>query len=149
VTAGKPHDWQYDHREFWNYLAERFQLENAIAIADTSIVLSFSKNEEDAFHFYFALLESFLELGLPWQKPENKGAREEDFATLVKRIRAAPLCSPGRLHFKAAASSWVARKKHIGIWVYKLIVTVRFSRISRLESKQQRIAPPLDPGSKS
>jgi hypothetical protein len=108
-TAGKPHDGQYDHREYWNYIAERFQLENAIAIADTSIVLSFSKNKEDAFHFYFALLESFLELGLPW--PENKGAREEDFATLVKRMRDRPVMFSGATYFQGGFFFLVGEEK--------------------------------------
>jgi hypothetical protein len=39
---GKPHDWQFDRKEFWEWLTSRFQLHGADNIGDTTIVSSFS-----------------------------------------------------------------------------------------------------------
>jgi hypothetical protein len=87
---GKPHDWQYDRRRFWSWLAERFKLQYAGEIGDQSIVCSFSKDDEDAFHYYFALLEQFLELNLPWEEPKSWATTDKSFVGTMKEIRERP-----------------------------------------------------------
>src|SRR5437764_1309802 len=48
-------DWQYNHDNFHDWLCARYQLKGAMSIADTTIVRSFARTEDEAFLKYFAL----------------------------------------------------------------------------------------------
>jgi hypothetical protein len=91
----KPHDWQFDRKEFWEGLTSRFQLHGADNIGDTSIVSSFSASEVDAFYSYFALLDECLQQVPPRSQPDNPASKRRNFVETLRAIHRR--CLRGRL----------------------------------------------------
>jgi len=87
---GKPHDWQFDRKEFWEWLTSRFQLHGADNIGDTTIVSSGSVSEVDAFYNYFALLDEFLQQVPPRSQPDNPASKRRNFVETLRAIRERP-----------------------------------------------------------
>jgi hypothetical protein len=90
MMEGKPHDWQFDRKEFWEWLASRFQLRGADSIGDTTIVSSFSASDVDASYSYFALLDEFLRLVPPRSQPDNLASKRMNFVETLRTIRERP-----------------------------------------------------------
>jgi hypothetical protein len=90
MMEGKPHDWQFDRKEFWEWLTSRFQLHGADSIGDTTIVSSFSASDVDAFHNYFALLDEFLRKVPPRNQPDNPASKRMNFVETLRAIRERP-----------------------------------------------------------
>jgi hypothetical protein len=101
---GQPHDWQYDRDEFHDWLATRFQLMSAQALAGTSIVASFAYGEADAFSSYFALLKEFLSLGPKRLRTPSETLDRKDFIEMMKSIRRRPAMYIGSASFLGCCS---------------------------------------------
>jgi hypothetical protein len=96
---GRPHDWGFNRREFQQWLCDRFQLEGAAAIADTTIVSSYSLDDADAFRNYFAFLEEFLSLGRGGSQPVVAKAEKKDVIQIIRAIREQPALYLGHATF--------------------------------------------------
>ena len=90
TMEGKLHDWQFDRKEYWNWLTSRFQVRDADSIGEIGIISSFCANDVDAFYTYFTLLEEFLQLGHAPRHQENPAPKQKCFAEIVKSIRERP-----------------------------------------------------------
>lgn len=101
AVEGAPHDWQFDGRAFWEWLAAKYQLKGADALNDISIVSSFSENDAQALEKYFELLEEFSHEH-PTNVPRLKAKPEHlDFTELLKAIRRRPPLYLGHASFRA------------------------------------------------
>jgi hypothetical protein len=101
---GQPHNWGYDRLEFHEWLCHRFQSEGAAAIGDASIVSSYSVDEVDAFHNYFAFLEEFLSLKSAAKQPPNGRVQRKDLIGTIKAIRERPAIYLGHATFRGCYS---------------------------------------------
>jgi hypothetical protein len=101
AMEGKTHDWQYDPRKYWEWLADRFHLEGAGALNDISIVSSFSATDIEAFHRYFELLDEFVQEGHPRKPPTPWKSERRDFAGMMRALRERPAMYLGCSSFRA------------------------------------------------
>lgn len=101
VMEGRPHNWQYDGRAFWDWLADRFELKGGAALNDISIVSSFSGNDEEGFYGYFELLEKFLQRSQTEGKVIDSKSERRDFVAMLKAIRERPPMYLGHASFRA------------------------------------------------
>jgi hypothetical protein len=84
-------DWGFDRFDFHRWLTVRFQVQDAQAIADTSIVSSFFVSEERAFNEYFDLLDEYLASSpASFAQGASSPYPSQPFAELVREIRRRP-----------------------------------------------------------
>lgn len=104
IMEGKPHDWQFDRREFQEWLCRHFQLEGANTLADTTIVSSYSVDQSDAFSKYFSLLEEFLSLGNSGRPPSIGNVEKNGFHRASQGDLARPVMYLGHSTFQGCYS---------------------------------------------
>jgi hypothetical protein len=99
-------DWGFDRLDFHRWLTVRFEVQDAQAIADTSIVSSFFISEERAFNEYFDLLDEYLASGpkIPAQE-SSFPYPSQPFAELVREIRRRPAMYIGCPTFLGCSAS--------------------------------------------
>ena len=103
AMEGQRHDWGYDRFEFHEWLCQRFQIKGAAAIGESNIVSSYSLDEADAFHNYFAFVEEFL-AGSSARQLRSEGVQKKDFIETVKTIRERPAMYLGHATFRGCCS---------------------------------------------
>jgi len=83
-------NWQYDRRDFHDWLSRQFQLKFAESLADSTIVESFFASEEGAFQNYFVLLEEFLHLESRAKQSKNQILENQNFVQTLMSLRQSP-----------------------------------------------------------
>jgi len=101
---GQPLNLGFDGHKFHHWLRAHFQLKGGRAIADTTIVASFSSSEDGAFKEYFNLLEEFLETGGEEKTYPPRPTEKLTFVETVRRMRKQPALYIGWVTFLGCSS---------------------------------------------